>query len=225
MSRRALLLVVGALSLLSRSGIAQARPTTGADSSTRSLRALQQQLEAIRRERLELESQAEKQVAVGIAERTTTLQMSSEAGSLQRLERLLDSAETRLRVQRDRIRLLNDAARLSEAAMLVVLLRGDSLPAGDVSVQVTVDGAAERTIRIDAAQSRSVRAGAAVELFRRATVPDAHAVTVALTTRSGAITERTTLRTAARQVVYVEFAWREGRLIPTSWSSAGTTPF
>jgi hypothetical protein len=189
------------------------------------LRSLQQQLEAIRRERLELESQAEKQVAVGIAERTTTLQMSAEAGALQRLERLLDSAETRLRVQRDRIRLLNDAARSSEAAMLVVLLRGDSLPAGDVSMQVTLDGVAERTIRIDAAQSRSVRAGAAVELFRRATVPDAHAVTVELTSRSGAITERTTLRTAARQVVYVEFALRGGKLIPTSWSSAGTTPF
>lgn len=189
------------------------------------IQSLQQQIELTRRQRLELEARMERELAAEIAERARRLQMGGEVGALQRLEQLLDSAQVRLLVQRDRLRLLGDAARQAEGALLVVLLRADSLPDTDVTTRLLVDlqGVGARTLT--AAQLRTVGAGGAEELYRGEVTPLSHTVELTLNGRGLTVTERLSVTASPRQVTYVEFALRGGRLVPATWTSASTTPF
>lgn len=189
---------------------------------------LQQQLELTRRQRLELEARLEQQLAAESAERARRLQMGGEVGALQRLEQLLDSAQTRLLVQRDRIRQLGDAARQAEGAILVILLRADSLPAGvaagDLATAVALDGTSRPQRTLSSTQTRTLAAGAAEELYRAEATPLAHTVGVTVAGKGLLLTESLQITLPARQVTYVEFAIRGGKLVPATWTSAAITP-
>ncbi len=145
------ILALGAAVLAVPLGVrAQQKPVDPA----KQLKSLQEQLDVTRKQRLELEARLERELAAEIAQRATMLAMGGEIGALQRLELLLDSAQARLLVQRDRIRLLDDAARQPGASVLVVLLRMDQVPAGEMSTVMLLDGAAAGTHTIGAEQAK-----------------------------------------------------------------------
>lgn len=182
-------------------------------------RTLQDSLDAARKQRLALEAQLEKTIATGVAERARSLAMGNEAGTLQKLETMLDSAQQRLLVQRDRIRLLRDAATQTDKAILVILLRADVVPDGDISAIVTIDAEAPRTLTITPDRAKTLLAGAADELYRGEIAPVEHKVIVTLGGRGLSAVETISLPASPREVRYVEFALRGGRLVPTTWTS------
>jgi len=182
-------------------------------------RTLADSLDAARKQRIALEAALERQLATGIAERAKNLAMSTEAGALQRLETLLDSAQARLLVQRDRIRLLRDAAAQTDKAVLVVLLRVDVIPEGQLGAVVMVDGEQVAVVTVTPERAKSLRAGAAEELYRSEISPVDHKIVVSLAGRGLSAGEVLTLPAAPREVRYVEFALKNGRLVPTTWTS------
>ena len=201
------------LALLSGALGAQAAPRT-----------LQDSLDAARKQRIALEAALEKQIATGIAERAKNLAMSNEAGALQRLETLLDSAQARLLVQRDRIRLLRDAATQTDKAILVMLLRVDAIPGDELAVVVMVDGEQQKVVTITADRAKALFAGAADELYRAEITPVEHKIVVSVAGRGFSAGETITLPAAPREVRYVEFALKGGKLVPTTWTSRTSTP-
>jgi hypothetical protein len=209
-ARRWIAALAGLLALIFGASLALAQPTP---------RTLADSLEAARRQRLALEAQVERQLASGIAERARTLAMSNEAAALQRLEALLDSAQARLLAQRDRIRVLRDAARLGDKAILVVLVRSDVAPDGELGASVLLDGAQAKMTAIPAERTRSMGSGTAEELYRGEVTPSTHRVTLAVTGRGLNLTESLSFPVNPREVRYVEFAIRSGRLVPTTWTA------
>ncbi len=187
-------------------------------------RTLQDSLESARRQRMALEAALERQLATSIAERAKNLAMSEQASALQRIETLLDSAQARLLVQRDRIRLLRDAATQTDKAVLVVLLRADVLPEGELGAVVMIDGTQQRAVTVTPERARTLLAGGADELYRAEVAPVDHKIVVSLAARGLSASESVTLPTNPREVRYVEFALRSGRLVPTSWTSRSTAP-
>lgn len=187
-------------------------------------RTLQDSIESARRQRMALEAALERQLATGIAERAKNLAMSEQASALQRIETLLDSAQARLLVQRDRIRLLKDAATQTDKAVLVVLLRAEALPEGELGAVVMIDGAQQKVVTVTPDRARTLLAGGADELYRAEVAPVDHKIVVSLAARGLSASEAVTLPTNPREVRYVEFALRNGRLVPTSWTSRSTAP-
>ena len=192
---------------------AQAAPRTLADS-----------LEAARRQRLALEAALERQLATGIAERTRTLSMSEETGALQRLEVMLDSTQVRLLAQRDRIRLLRDAATQTDKAILVVLLRADVAPTGEVNAVVTVDGAQGKPQVFPVASAQAQLVSAASELYRAEMAPGDHRVVISVIAPGVAASEPLVVPMGAREVRYIEYAIRGGRVVPTTWTARAGSP-
>ena len=182
-------------------------------------RALLDSLESARRQRMALEALLERELATGIAERARTLAMSDEANGLERLELLLDSAQARLLVQRDRIRLLRDAATLGEKAILVVLFRAEAVPDGDVSATLRIGSATMGRIALTPAQKRGLMAGGAEELYRSEIVPTQHSIVVSVAAPGGTVEGTVTIGASSREVRYVEFVWSSGRLVSTTWTS------
>ena len=78
------------------------------EDAAKALKALQAQLDQARKDRLALEARLEKETAADIAAKAKGLSMAPESDALQKLEVLLDSAQARLLLQRDRIKLLRD---------------------------------------------------------------------------------------------------------------------
>lgn len=195
---------------------AQAKPP---DDPSKSLKSLQDQIELAHRQRLELEAASERVLATEIADRAKRLAMAGETGALQQLELLLDSAQARLLAQRDRLRMLRDAAATATQAVVVVMLRADALPAGDFSVLVLIDGAQVGAIDYKGDESRRLTAGAAVELYRGAIDPAEHKVLLQVAGRGLVAGETIVLPAGAQQVNYVEFVLSGGRLVPSAWAN------
>src|ERR1019366_4804499 len=84
------------LLLLASDPAALAAQQPPAQDPAKALKALQDQLDLARKERLALEARLEKELADEISARARLLSMGGEAGALQRLELLLDSAQARL---------------------------------------------------------------------------------------------------------------------------------
>ncbi len=177
-----------------------------------------------RRQRLAVEAAIEREMAASIADRAKNLAMSEQAGALQRIETLLDSAQARLLVQRDRIRLLRDAATQTDKAVLVVLLRVDVLPEGDVGAVVVIDDDQQKVVAMSPERARTLAAGGADELYRGEVAPVDHKIVVSVAARGLSASEALTLPTNPREVRYVEFALRNGRLVPTTWASRSMVP-
>ena len=213
-------LVLGAALLAAPLGVrAQQKPVDPGQQ----LKSLQEQLDLTRKQRLELEARLERELSLEIAQRAQMLAMGGEVGALQRLELLLDSAQARLLVQRDRIRLLGDAARTPGASVLVVLLRMDKVPPGDVGAVLMLDGNQAGTRTFGVEQAKSLAAGAAEELYRGEVPPSSHRVLLQVAgtgLNSGATID---VPAAPQLITYVEFSLRGGTLVATTWTSASSS--
>lgn len=209
----ALALTLAPLALTAQSG------STGTTDAAKALRDLQAQLDLARKERLALEAKLEKELADEIAARAKGLSMGTEVDALQRLEALLDSAQARLLVQRDRIRLLKDEALPTDRAVLVVLVRADALPAGDVAAVLTLDGAVIKSQTYKPDATKAIAAGAADELYRADIAPADHKVNVQITGKGLNANENVSVPVAPKHVTYVEFALKGGKLVTSTWTN------
>jgi hypothetical protein len=214
-------LVLSALLIAAPLGVhAQAKP---ADPG-KQLKSLQEQLDLTRKQRLELEARLERELAAEIAQRAQMLAMGGEMGALQRLEQLLDSAQGRLLVQRDRIRLLDDAARTPGASILVVLLRMDQAPPAEIGTAMLIDGQAAGSRTIGVEQLRTLAAGAAEELYRGEVPPSGHKVQLQVAGRGFNAGAAIDVPPAPKQITYVEFTVRNGALVTATWTSGASAP-
>jgi hypothetical protein len=191
----------------------------------RQLKSLQEQIDLTRKQRLELEARLERELAAEIAQRAQMLAMGGEIGALQRLEQLLDSAQTRLLVQRDRIRVLGDAARTPGASVLVVLLRMDQVPAGELGTALILDAAAADTRTLGPEQTKTLAAGAAEELYRGEVLPSPHRVLLQVAGKGLNAGTSIEVPAAPQQITYVEFSLRGGTMTATTWTSSSSTGF
>ncbi len=214
-------LVLGAALVAAPLGVrGQSQPADPA----KQLKSLQEQLDITRKQRLELEARLERELAAEIAQRAQMLAMGGEMGALQRLEQLLDSAQGRLLVQRDRIRLLDDAARTPGASILVVLLRMDQVPAGEVGTAMMIDGQPAGTRTIGVEQLRTLGAGAAEEMYRGEVPPSGHKVLLQVAGRGLNAGASIDVPPAPKQITYVEFTVRNGVLVTATWTSGASAP-
>lgn len=224
MINRVLSCVALAVALLAAPAVAwaQVKPTTD---PAKQLKSLQEQLDLTRKQRLELEARLEKELAAEIAQRAQLLAMGGEIGALQRLEQLLDSAQARLLVQRDRIRLLGDAARTPGASVLVVLLRMEQVPPGEVGAALMLDGQSTGTRTISTDQTKTLTAGAAEELYRGEVPPSTHKVFLQVSAQGINVGTGIDVPAAPQQVTYVEFTLRGGTLVASTWTSVASSGF
>jgi hypothetical protein len=199
---------------------AQAKPADPA----KQLKSLQEQLDLTRKQRLELEARLERELAAEIAQRAQMLAMGGEMGALQRLEQLLDSAQGRLLVQRDRIRLLDDAARTPGASILVILLRMEQVPPGEVGTAMMIDGQPAGTRTIGVEQLKTLAAGAAEELYRGEVPPSGHKVLLQVAGKGLNAGATIDVPPAPKQITYVEFTVRGGALVTATWTSGSSAP-
>ena len=93
-----------------------------------------------------------------------------------------------------------------------------------LSVALVLDGAAPKSRTLTAGQLRTMTAGGAEELYRGEATPLPHTVALSVTVGGTLTTATYAVTTPPRQVTYVEFALRGGRLVPASWTSAAITP-
>lgn len=187
----------------------------------------QELLADVRQQRVQLASRIENVIANMMQQRAQALLMSSEQNALQQLDAILTSSQDNLLGQRDRFMALGDAVRRRSGAVLVVLLRADSTPAQQqiTAASLTIDGgqAATRTYTLSA--QNALFMGAVDQVYRASVLPTAHTVQLQVTVEGQPQAQSVTVNAATDQVTYVQFAVRNGRLVPTTWTSRGTTPF
>ena len=189
----------------------------------KSLKTLEDSIGYMRAQRLKLEARTDSVLARDISDRAKRLAMGGEVGALQQLELLLDSAQSRLLAQRDRIRLLKDASQPTGQAMLVVLVRADALPPGDIAVVLLVDGAQVKVVTFKPAQAKTLTAGASEEVFRGEIAPVEHKIFLQVAAKGLSVGEAVTIPAAPKGVTYVEFVLKGGRLVPTTWTAKSST--
>jgi hypothetical protein len=110
--------------------------------------------------------------------------------------------------------------------MLAVLFAADSVAASQIgSLALSIDGASTMSLSMSDTARTAFRVGAADELFRGAVLPTPH--TIVLTTTVNGQPQQLVARVRALgdAVTYVQFAVRNGQLVPSTWTSRGTTPF
>lgn len=187
----------------------------------------QELLADVRQQRVQLASRIENVIANMMQQRAQALLMSNEQNALQQLDAILTSSQDNLLGQRDRFLALGDAVRRRSGAVLVVLLRADSTPSQQqiTAASLTIDGgqAATRTYTLSA--QNALFMGAVDQVYRASVLPTAHTVQLQVTVEGQPQAQSVTVNATTDQVTYVQFAVRNGRLVPTTWTSRGTTPF
>lgn len=190
------------------------------------LQDTQDKLSDLRSQRVRLEARIENVLAETMQRRTQQLLVSKEQTALLQLDGVLASAQDNMVAQRDRMRALGDAVRRRAGAVLVVTLRADSAAPGslgDASLQIDNMVAATRTYSQAAVQA--LQTGAVDPLYRSEVLPSTHTVELKLTLAGQPVTQGINVNAVAETVTYVEFTVRNGQLVPTTWTSRGTTPF
>jgi hypothetical protein len=238
-SLRSSLLVMTVGLLLPAVAIAQQTDSMQADSAAqqqayenrrgalvKELQSTQDKLSDLRSQRVRLEARIENVLAETMQRRTQQLLVSKEQTALLQLDGVLASAQDNMVAQRDRMRSLGDAVRRRAGAVLVVTLRADSAAPGslgDASLQIDNMVAATRTYSQVAAQA--LQTGAVDPLYRSEVLPSTHTVELHLTLAGQQVVQGINVNAVAETVTYVEFTVRNGQLVPTTWTSRGTTPF
>jgi hypothetical protein len=67
--------------------------------------------------------------------------------------------------------------------------------------------------------------GAVDQLYRSNVLPTSHTVVLQITVNGTPMTQTVNVSSAGETVTYVQFAVRNGQVVPTTWTSRGTTPF
>jgi hypothetical protein len=111
--------------------------------------------------------------------------------------------------------------------MLVVLLRADSSTTrptlGTATLQV--DNAAVQNRTYNVTTNNALSMGAVDQLYRSNVLPTDHTVTLQVTVDGAPLTQTMSVKSAPDAVTYIQFAVRNGQVVPTTWTSRGTTPF
>ncbi|HJU87746.1 MAG TPA: hypothetical protein VJ672_00040 [Gemmatimonadaceae bacterium] len=193
----------------------------------RELQQTQEQLAQIRSQRVSLQARIENYIAQAMAQRAQELLMSNEATALQQLDAMLSSAQDNLASQRDRVRALGDAVRRGTGAVIVVLLRADSTSQQQTlgALELYVDDAVAQTRTYSATANNALQVGAVDQLYRADVLPTAHSIRLQVAVNGTPLTQAVQVTTQSETVTYVQFAVRNGQLVPTTWTSKGTTPF
>ena len=193
---------------------------------TREIEETQQHLTELRTQRVALQARLENAIARDLEARTRQLLMSEEQGALRGLDSILVLAQDNLIDQRERFRSLGDAVRRRTGAVLVVLLRADSSAAQSLAgVELQVNGGVAATRSYSAEANRALQMGAVDQLYRSDVLPTRHSVRVQVTVNGQPMTQSVDVNAQGETVTYVQFAVRGGQLVPTTWTSRGTTPF
>ena len=182
------------------------------------LQDTQDKLSELRSQRVRLEARIENVLAETMQRRTQQLLVSKEETALLQLDGVLANAQDNMVAQRDRMRALGDAVRRRAGAVLVITLRADS--AGPESLGVI---ASTRTYSQAAAQA--LQTGAVDPLYRSEVLPSTHTVELNLMLGGKPVTQGLNVNALTETVTYVQFTVRNGQLVPTTWTSRGTTPF
>jgi hypothetical protein len=192
----------------------------------RELQRTQQQLAEIRGQRVQLQSRVETVIAQMMEQRAQQLLLTNEQNALQQLDAILTSSQDNLLAQRDRFLAVSDAVKRRTGAQLVVLLRADS-SAGQVlaSAALSVDNAPADSRTYSPTANNALQMGAVDQLYRASVLPTAHTVTLQAMVNGQSVTQTVTVNAGGQSVTYVQFAVRNGQIIPTTWVSRGTTPF
>ena len=192
------------------------------------LQQAQAQLADIRSQRVQLQARIENVIAQMMQQRAQALLMSNEMNALQQLDAMLTSSQDNLVEQRDRFTTIANAVRRRSGAVLVVLLRADSSTGpgqilGATTLQVDNAPVENRTYTVTA--NGALRMGAVDQLYRADVLPTPHTVAINITVNGQPMTQTVNVSAAGETVTYVQFAVRNGQVVPTTWTSRGTTPF
>jgi hypothetical protein len=189
----------------------------------------QRRLAELRSQRVQLQARLENAIAVDLQNRAQQLMMSGEQTALQGLDSILVASQDNLLSQRDRFRALGDAVRTRTGAQIVVLLRADSADAQAVALltaaELEVNGArvAVRAYSSDAV--RALQVGAVDQMYRADVLPARHTVRLSASVGTERLSQSVDVAAQGEMVTYVQFVVRSGQLVPTTWTSRGTTPF
>jgi hypothetical protein len=193
----------------------------------RELEATQERLSELRGQRVQLQARIENVLAAELERRAQQLMMSTERDALLQLDAILTSSQDNLIAQRERFRSLGDAVRRRTGAVLVVLLRADSAAQGQTvaDARLEVDGAVAGTRSYSPTANEALKLGAVDQLYRSDVLPTRHSVRLQVTVNGQPVTQTIDVNTQGETVTYLQFAVRSGQLVPTTWTSRGTTPF
>lgn len=222
------LVAVGASTRVSAQDANQQAYKSKREALVKELQQAQAQLADIRSQRVQLQARIENVIAQMMQQRAQALLMSNEMNALQQLDAMLTSSQDNLVEQRDRFTTIANAVRRRSGSVLVVLLRADSSSGpgqilGATTLQVDKAPVENRTYTGTA--NGALRMGAVDQLYRADVLPTAHTVTINITVNGQPVTQTTTVSAAGETVTYVQFAVRNGQVVPTTWTSRGTTPF
>ena len=193
----------------------------------RELEAAQKQLAESRGNRVELAARIESVIAQLLEQRAQQLLMSDETSALQQIDSILTASQDNLLAQRDRFAAIGDAARRRSGAVLVVLLRADSSSQTTLlqSANLTVDNVPAESRTYSVAANSALQIGAVDQMYRADVLPTSHTVTLQVMAEGQTLTQTVNVAATEQSVTYVQFALRNGQLVPTTWTSRGTTPF
>lgn len=190
------------------------------------LQETQDQLSQLREERVALEARVDSALALTLEKRASMLLMSSEQNALAQLDATLSSAQDEMLAQRDRMQALGDAVRQRAGAVLVVLFRADSAQGASLGpVALAVDDAPAATRTYSATAAEALQQGAVDQLYRSEVLPTTHTVSASVTIAGQTVTQGLNVNARRETVTYVQFTIRNGQLVPSTWTSQGTTPF
>ncbi len=190
------------------------------------LQDTQDRLSGLRSQRVQLEARIENVLAESMQRRAQQLLLSNEQNALLQLDGVLASAQDNMMAQRERMQALGDAVRRKTGAVLVVLLRADSVETSGMGpATLQVDNAPAVTRNYSAVATQALQQGAVDQLFRADVLPTAHAVQLTVNFGGQPLTQSVTVSTQGESVTYVQFAVHSGQLVPSSWTSKGTTPY
>jgi hypothetical protein len=190
------------------------------------LQDTQNKLSELRSQRVRLEARIENVLAATMQRRTQQLLLSKEQTALLQLDGVLASAQDNMMAQRDRMRSLGDAVRRRTGAVLVVMLRADSTPPGTLGeASLQGDSVVATTRSYSQSAALALQTGAVDPLYRSEILPATHTIELRLSLGGQSVTQGLNVNAAAATVTYVQFTVRDGQLVPTTWTSRGTTPF
>jgi TolA-binding protein len=238
-SFRSSLLVMTVGLLLPAVAIAQQTDSMQADSAAqqqayenrrgalvKELQSTQDKLSDLRSQRVRLEARIENVLAETMQRRTQQLLVSKEETALLQLDGVLANAQDNMVAQRDRMRALGDAVKRRAGAVLVITLRADSAgPESLGNATLSIDNVVASTRTYTQATQQALQTGAVDPLYRSEVLPSTHTVELMLMLGGKPITQGLNVNALTETVTYVQFTVRNGQLVPTTWTSRGTTPF
>lgn len=184
-------------------------------------------LTELRRQRVMLQARVEAAIADDLRQRSEALLMSDEQRALQALDSILVQSRDNLADQRERFQSLGDAVRRRTGAVMVVLLRADSSSADQAlgAATLLINGGSSATRSYNTEMNNALRLGAVDQLYRADVLPTRHTVQLSVTVNGQSLTQTVDVDAQGETVTYVQFAVRNGQLVPRTWTARGTTPF